>query len=544
MKVRNEGEGAMKKHRKIFAIILAAVLAAGLLSSCGGGGNDNGGDTGGDTENAVLNVGIDYSAYETMDVQKTTYTEVFEISDLVCETLIGKDPETLESYPLLVTEMPEVSADNLTYSFTLKDGVKFHDGTSLNSDDVIYTFQRLFAPETLCPMTWLVDMIDGATEYNAGTADSIKGIVKTDDLNFTITLKYPYSAFIATLAASPLAIISDEACEAAGDRWGIDSYVGTGPFEFTSFAPGEKIVLSRFDDYHNGAKKMSEIDIFCMDKNTALMEFEAGTIDVCTLSSELAQDYLNNDEYKDCVKYQDYFGVYTLVINQEIAPFDNPKVRQAFALAIDKDAIANDYFDGSVTAAYTFLPPGISGHDDSLADKNKRDVEKAKQLLADAGYPDGITITTYISQANDVMTLIQQQVLEANITFDIQLSDAATVSDMRTNGKLSCWLLQWYADYNDADEFLYGIFQSNVADYFSTGWRNAEFDAELDRCRALTDPDEKAEIYKKLDYEITWEQYGNVPLYYPGGYYLVSSRVKNVTQKKDFLFYFADAELA
>ena len=100
-----------------------------------------------------------------------------------------------------------------------------------------------------------------------------------------------------------------------------------------------------------------------MDSNTALMEFEAGTIDVCGLSAELAQDYKASAEYGDNVHYQDYFGIYTMIINQEVEPFNDPLVRQAFALAVDKQAIANDYYDGSVSAAYSFLPPGISGHD-------------------------------------------------------------------------------------------------------------------------------------------------------------------------------------
>ena len=530
-----------RNAKRLAALLLGMLMLLGCMVGCGSKSTETTDDSASGPK--VLNVGLDYSAFETMDVQKTTYLQVFEISDCVCETLMGKDPKTLQTYPLLVEDFPDVSDDGLVYTFKLKEGVKFQDGTTLNSDDVVYTFQRLFAEATLCPMTWLVDMIQGATDYASGTADSISGIQVVDERTFTITLNYAYSAFLATLAASPLAIISDEACEAAGDKWGIDSYVGTGPYTFTSFAPGEKIVLTKFADYHGDAKNLDEIDVYCMDDSTALMEFEAGTIDVCSLSAELAQQYKDDANYKDNVHYQDYFGVYTMILNQEVAPFDDPLVRQAFELAVDKAAIAEDYYDGSVTAAYSFLPPGISGHDDSLASKNGRDVAKAKELLAQAGYPDGITITTYIPTADDVMTILQQQLAEAGITLDVQLADAATVSDMRTSGKLACWLLTWYADYNDADEFLYGIFYSSVADYFSTGWRDADFDAALDKCRATTDADEKAEMYKQLDYQITWEQYGNVPLYYPGSYYLTSDRVTNVFQKNDCLWWFVDGDI-
>lgn len=522
----------MRKSSKATGILLTAALAVGSLTPCAVSASE---------ESKVLNVALDFSAFETIDVMKTTYTQIFEISDCICETLMGKDPETLETYPLLVEDFPEVSEDGLVYTFRLKDGITFHDETPLDTEDVVYSFTRLFAPDTLCPMTWLVDMIAGAGDYAAGNADSVSGIAAVDDRTFTITLNYPYSPLIATLAASPLVIVPKEACEEAGDSWGVTTYVGTGPYVFESFESGSKLVLKKNEDYHGGAKNVDEIDFYCMDANTALLEYEAGTVDLCELPTELAEDYLNTEEFADNVNYQDYFGTFTLILNQDVAPFDNELVRQAFSLAVDRTAIAQGYFGGSVSEAYTFLPPGISGHDDSIV--VERDVEKAKELLAEAGYPDGVTVTTYITGENDVLAILKEQVAEAGIDFDIQLADAATVSDMRTNGELACWILQWYADYNDADEFLYGIFHSSTADYFSTGNVDEDFDAKLDEARNITDEGEKAAIYQELDKKITYEKYGNVPLYYPGSYYLVSDRVTGITVKKDFLWWYVDADI-
>ncbi len=522
----------MKRHNRLSAVVLAAVLSLGSLAPCTVYAGE---------EEKVLNVALDFSSFETIDVMKTTYTQIFEISDCICETLMGKDPETLETYPLLVEDFPEVSEDGLVYTFTLKEGIKFHDGSDLDTEDVIYSFNRLFDPETLCPMTWLVDMISGASEYVAGEADSISGLEAIDDRTFTITLNYQYSPLIATLAASPLAIVPKEACEEAGDDWGITTYVGTGPYMFESFESGSKIVLKKNEEYHGGAKNVDEIDFYSMDTNTALLEYEAGTIDLCELPTELAEEYKNSDEFADNVHYQDYFGVFTLILNQNVEPFDDPLVREAFSLAVDREVIAQGYFDGSVSAAYTFLPPGISGHDESVA--AERDVEKAKELLAEAGYPDGITVTTYITGENDILSILKEQVAEAGINFDIQLADEATVSEMRTNGKLACWILQWYADYNDADEFLYGIFHSSMASYFSTGNSDEAFDAKLDEGRSITDEAEKEALYRELDQEVTYEKYANVPLYYPGNYYLVSDRVSGVTVKKDFLWWYVDADI-
>ena len=531
--------------RKALALLLIACLMVTMLAACGSGGGSNSGGSETPSETPtdnILKVAFDFSSFETIDVQKTTYNQIFQINDCICETLYGKDPETLESYPLLVEDFPEVSDDGLVYTFKLKEGIKFHDGTDLTTEDVIYTFERFFAPETLCPMTWLVDMIQGAAEYMAGTADTITGLEAKDDYTFSMTLNFPYSPMIATLAASPLSIFSKDACEAAGDGWGITSYVGTGPYKFESFESGSKIVLKKNEEYHGGAKSVDEIDFLSMDIKTALLEFEAGTIDVCDLSTELAEDYLADETYKNNVGYQDYFGVFTMILNQSVEPFNDPKVREAFTLAIDREAIAEDYFGGSVSPAYTFLPPGISGHDDSYV--IKRDVEKAKQLLADAGYADGLTITVPIAAESDVLTIIKEQVAEAGITLDIQLADAATVSDMRTNGKIPCWILQWYADYNDADEFLYGIFHSSTSTYFSTGFVNEEFDKQLAHCRSITDATEKEAAYKALDKVVSQEQICNAPLYYPGSYYMISDRVSGVTMKKDWLWHYVDAVIS
>ena len=537
------------KLRKYLSLLLIACMMITMLAACGSsdsGSSSSGSESSSEAESEaaapadnILRVALDFSAFETVDVMKTTYTEIFEISDCVCETLMGKDPETLESFPLLVEDFPEVSEDGLVYTFKLKEGIKFHDGTDLTTEDVIYSFERLFNPETLCPMTWLVDMIQGANEYLNGEADSITGLAAVDDYTFTMTLNMPYSPMIATLASSPLAIISKDACEAAGDDWGIGSYVGTGPYKFESFESGSKIVLKKNEDYHGGAKNVDEIDFLCMDGNTALLEFEAGNVDICNLSTELAEDYKADEKFAKNVGYQDYFGVFTLVMNQYVEPFDKKEVREAFSLAIDREAIANDYFGGSVSPAYTFLPPGISGHDADF--KIERDVEKAKQLLADAGYPDGVTVTEYIAAESDVLSIIKEQVAEAGINFDLQLADSATVSDLRSNGKLACWILQWYADYNDADEFLYGIWHSNMRYYFSTGFEDADFDAKLEQGRSLTDEAERTKLYQEMDKYVTQDQVCNAPLYYPGSYYMISDRVSNVMIKKDFLWWYADA---
>ena len=154
--------------------------------------------------------------------------------------------------------------------------MNFQDGTELTADDVIFTFNRFFNPATESNMVWLCDdVIKGAYEVEDGSATEVSGIQKVDDYTFTIELNYPFSAFTSILAASPLGIISQEACEAAGDAWGLETYVGCGSYQVESFTPKEEIVLTKFEDYWDGAKTTDKIVITNMDESTALMEFEA-----------------------------------------------------------------------------------------------------------------------------------------------------------------------------------------------------------------------------------------------------------------------------
>ena len=363
------------KLKKLFALVTCVSLLASL-TGCGSNTKSTGAQTTGEPaakadtspnsspsgDDNTLKVGILLDTLGNMDVMLTSQNTVFQISDTITDTLMGKDDETLELYPLLLEKAPEISEDGLIYTCTLKKGVKFHDGTELKADDVIFTFNRFFDPSTGSNMTWLCDdVIKGAYEMEDGTATEVSGIQKVDDYTFTIELNYSFSAFTSILAASPLAIIPKEACLAAGDKWGLETYIGTGSYKVESFTPKEEIVLTKFDDYFGGAKATDKIVITNMDENTGLMEFEAGNIDVCTLPTSLAQDYLADPQLSDNVKYQEFMGIWALHFNMAVEPFDNKLVREAVAYAVDLNALCNDYYEGAHTPGNSLIPKGIPG---------------------------------------------------------------------------------------------------------------------------------------------------------------------------------------
>ena len=554
-----------KSQRSILAITLAAALIMGTTGCGSTAVEENTLST--STETAVgtsemttaennsdntLKVGIPLDALGNMDVMITSQNTVFQISDTITDTLIGKDDETLDLYPQLLEEMPEISEDGLLYTCKLRKGVKFHDGTELTADDVIYTFNRFFNPATESNMVWLCDdVIKGAYEMEDGSATEVSGIQKVDDYTFTIELNYAFSAFTSILAASPLGIISEEACEAAGDSWGLDTYIGCGSYMVESFTPKEEIVLKRFDDYWDGAKNVDYIVITNMDSSTALMEFEAGNIDVCGLPTSLAQGYLNDAEYADNVKYQEFMGIWALHFNMAIEPFNDVKVREAIAYAIDLDALCNGYYEGAHTPANSLIPKGIPGYnaDNPVHEYNP---EKAKELLAEAGYPNGFTFTAAVKNTDSIVecfNVLQAQLEKSDIHMELELCDPGSWAEKRKqDGGTQMYMITWYADYVDPDMYLYLLYHSSVSDNFANGFNsqfNAEdsawYDKQVEYGRTITDADEKVKFYSDLERWLTTEYYAEVPLFCASEYYMVADNVEGVIYKSDFLYSYENA---
>ena len=405
--------------KRLLALLLALCMLF-ALAACGGGGettppddtsqnpDDPPGDTPDDSDAApvdnVVRMGRDMASVGNLNSLLTTYNSIFEVSDCVFDQLIRKNPYTLELEPNLIVDFPEISNDGTLFTFELKQGVKFHDGTELTAKDVQYTFSRFFDPDSGNLNGWMANMIKGSQDMmdsgTNGQIDTLESVVVIDDYHFSIELEYGYTAFLAVLAVAPLNIVPMDACEAAGDRWGIDTLIGTGPFKLESFNPNNEIVLVRNDDYHGEVVQLDGVEILNMDANTALIEWEAGTIDVCSVSTSLVDGYLDNPDYADNVQFTEYIGIHCLNFNQDLEPFDDQRVRLAVGLATDIQSLCDGYFQGHIKPAKSLIPKGVLGYDDSLPEL-EYDPERAKELLADAGYPDGITITATMTEGSD-----------------------------------------------------------------------------------------------------------------------------------------------
>ncbi|MCL2548784.1 MAG: ABC transporter substrate-binding protein, partial [Symbiobacteriaceae bacterium] len=290
-----------------------------------------------------LKIGSMLDSAMNLDPLTSTYNQVFEINDTVFNRLVQPDPVTLELKPYLIVDWPKVNDDGTVFTFELRKGVKFHDGTELTAYDVEYTFTRFFTPKWNNLNTWMADFILGAEDLMEGHTTTLAGFTVIDDYHFSIELEYGYTAFLACLAVPPLAIVPKDACEAAGPgKWGVETFIGTGQYQLKSFNPGVELILERNDNYWGPIAKLDGIQWNHMLPEVALITWEAGDIDICGVDVSLVDGYLTR--FPNNVREQTYVGSHWLSFNCDLPPMDNILVREAVGLATNIAELCEDYF--------------------------------------------------------------------------------------------------------------------------------------------------------------------------------------------------------
>lgn len=538
----------MKKT--LAGIVLSCVLAASL-TACGGSGNststsaaETSAAAGGSTSAAATTESGDkvirvaaVDPQVALDPQQFTYSIVMKITDNITESLLTTTSDGL--VPTLLAAMPTISDDNMTYSFELLPDVKFHDGTTLKASDVKYSYERLIK---MAKMATLLENVVGYDEMSAGTADELSGIEVQDDTHFTIQLKKPYAPFLSVLSTAYCTIYPQEACEAAGNNWGMTTLIGTGAFKLDSYQTGVGATLSRFDDYHGGAVALSGLDYkFIEDVNTQVLEYQKGNVDYVDVDPSIYPVYSSNPDLKDQMHGFQPTGCYSLNVNSKT--YSDPKVREAIALSIDRKAICESILHGTATVPNSYIPAGIIGHDDSLPEF-EYNPEKAKSLLAEAGYPNGIdlrvTVNTKYQGNVAIATAFQQQAKAAGINVEVEQVDSAAWSDMKKNGGVDCGISNWYVDYSDPESMLYPMTKTDTNSSF---WHNAEFDKLMDEGIATTDEAERQEIYKKAEHIMTREDWATTPLYNETKFYLLNPHITGFEMDATFRMFWKNADI-
>ncbi|MDE0088711.1 MAG: ABC transporter substrate-binding protein [Candidatus Poribacteria bacterium] len=422
----------------------------------------------------------------TLDPSQMLDGESAKVCDMVYDTLVQYRGATTDIEPALA-KMWDSSADGLMWTFHLQQGVQFHDGTPLNANAVVFSLSR---PNALS-RSFYEEFIDQITAL--------------DDFTVQIHLKTPYAPFLSTMASSENAIVSPAAVAHFGESFG-NNPVGTGPFKFVQWDRNDQIVLTANNTHWAGKPEIDRLIFRSIpDNSERYMELQEGSIHIMEFPNSDDLETIRGDTRLELLM-QPSLNVGYLAMNMEKPPFDNLKVRLAINHAINKAEIIERLYQGTGIPAKGPIPPTLWSYDDSIEDY-AYNPELAKQLLAEAGYPNGFETTLwalpiprpYIPDGQALAAALQSELRNIGIVANIVTYDWSIYVDKILNGEHDMAMLGWSAG-GDPDSFLYYLLSKTTAQKPALNiafYKSDEMQDVLDRARMSTDRSERIELYQQ-----------------------------------------------
>ena len=454
----------------------------------------------------------------------------------------------------------EVSEDGLTYTFKLRDDIKWSDGQPVKASDFVYGMQRLVNPETAADYNYMIDgVVVNATEIIAGEkAPSELGVTAPDDKTVVIQLTTKTPFFLEICAFPALYPVRQDMIEKGGDQWTFDpaTYIGNGPYKMAEWEHNSYIRMAKNDQYYDYANLGPDTIKFALmdDDNAKLAAFKSGEL-LHIWNPPLAETpaLLKSGELIPAP----YLGTYYVVYNVKKAPFDDPRVREAFSLVIDRNYIVSQITGTGEKPAAGFVPNGVNdvagpGSDDFRTvggdyfsvdpAQYKANCDKARQLLADAGYPGGkgFPITDYLYNTADNHRAIAEALqnmwqTELGVTITLTNQDWGVFIDTRKNGDYVIARDGWIADYNDPITFV---------DQFITGggnndsqYSNPEFDALIAKAKTTDDQTERFKAMHQAE-DVLFKESVVAPIYFYTQPYMQAPNVKGMYASPLGYFFF------
>ena len=506
----------------------------------------------------------------TYDIENPTGIEPYTLEDenavsvafQLFEPLTFYDFEKGELQPL-VAESWSVNDTSDEWTFKIRQGITFHDGTTVNAKSFKYGWERLCNPnsaDTPSALSYHLAMIEGYDDAVNGTADSLAGVTCPDDYTLQVKLSIPYADFGYVCSAPVLSPIP----ECAKDNYSTYALapVGNGPFKMKdTWVDGQYIEIERYDGYW-GDKPLIDSARFSIyrDSMTAFKELQAGSLD-CSIvpanqTKTTIQDYgeAENNGYTAQPGKQFFSGTmyYTqyLVFNVGASPISDIRVRQALSLSVNRQAICDNIYEGSATPAGDIMPEAIEGSDQTMWEYASYDIDKAKALLDEAGYTAdangkrdlSIELMTNAANAQEEYESMQSDWSALGLDVTINKIEYAAMLDNYLSGNFQVAARGWYADYPIQDNYLYPLFYSSSSDNMSH-YSSAEFDAAITAARAITDHDARVAAMKEVD-RLVANDLPIVPLNYKSLSRCASKRTSNFTVSPQILPYLSKASLS
>ena len=446
---------------------------------------------------------------DTIDPQRGSFASEIAQMLMVYEPLLTFDPKTLRPIPGAARELPTVSADGLTVTFTLRDGLLYSDGVAVTARDFVYGWTRLCDPNVAGEYAFAAYVIAGCEAWNnmdpkkassaeLATARDKMGLRATDDAHvvFTLTRPAPYFLAVAALWIGVPTRASDIA--AGGDRWTEPAtYIGNGPFKLVQWAHNERLVFERNDRYRAPAKLKRWTKLVIPEDAVVRAAFRNSELDVAAVATD--PDAVTAPS--NCTFYVGF--------NTKRPPFDDPAVRLAFARALDRDAFLRDVIPTAGRPAHSLIPPGVPGSDPD--DRTQSfDPSAARALLATSRYrADGPPIRfTYNTRGGRLTPSVKWAIAQWNANLGVAVTEdpIAPGSGSQLVKKIEAlpqlFWLGWCSDYPDPHDWLSTIFRSDST-VTRTGYASTEFDALVDRADVEPDPARRVDLYRQAQRVLT-----------------------------------------
>ncbi len=429
----------------------------------------------------------------------------------------------------------EVSEDGCVYTFHLRENIKFSNGSPLTASDVLYTFHRLLTHPDSCNRD-IADPIEGAEQLEKGKADRLAGFALLGDLDFSITLKQPFEAFLACLSMPGASILDEETTLAAGDRFGLEPEwtVGTGPFILWQWESRKGMTFRANPDCWSGAPRCEGVNLLFMTEPEDIRTmFENGEMDILDLDEvgNAAEFYIHGDIYQERVHGVQRIGITYIALNESIAPLHNAQVRKALQLALNRTMLLDAVYSGRGVLENGIFPHGLYGYNPNLPEI-PYDPDAARALLTEAGYGDGFDMKVSVKSSSTQWEMILMEMAvdmwkKIGVRAKIEVMDESSFMRMRKSGLLTCYTALWTADFNDPDNFIYTFFGDREnAKFRSLCYPNEKIMARVRQARTLSDPETRIAEYRELEKIIVQDDAAWIPLFSRLRYYVLSERME------------------
>ena len=477
------------KSKFLFVLFVGALL---LLAGCSGSNNTSSNDgsakeeteteettaTESQASKTTLVAGLDDDPPQ-LDPHFSTAAVDRQIYQSIYDKLIDVDEE-LNFVPMLA-EKWDITDEGKIYTFTLRQGVTFHDGTPFNAEAVKFNFERMMDPASGSPRASELSLVDTIEVVN--------------EFTLKVTLSQPFSPFLAALTDRAGMMVSPTAVKEKGEDFK-NSPVGTGPYKFVSRVKQDKIEVEKYAEYWGGEPNFEKIVYRPYgDENVRLTNLLSGDLDIINKVPPKDIEKLKTDP-NITLSEAGALGFQGLYLNNKNEPFNNKALRQALDLVIDRDAIIKVALRGAGVPAAGALPPGTWAYDESIK-PTERNVEKAKQIMADAGFPDGFSFTLKLSPKpveEQIAQMIQSMAAEAGIKVEIELIEFGAMLDDMDNFEFDAVRLGW-SGRTDPDGNIFALFHTEGS--INYGYSNPQMDELLVQARTETDQAARKEIYTK-----------------------------------------------